>query len=206
VAVPSAVAKSTVTERSLASDSDTVNVASCVPASPSVTVTSSIETLGFTRTVSGAVEVTVPSVRLRPETVSEYSWSARAPSDGVTWTVAFALAPAPSVRVSVLADQPAGRPVIVKSKLSDASPVFITGNVSAFGSPGERCGTPWSRSYGSTSTPGPRTSKYARIVAAERPMARTATADEVPSFHPGLTERWGVEKSDGSNASTELPP
>ena len=72
----------------------------------------------------------------------------------------------------------------MKENVSVASPVFITGIEIVFPSSGvTSTGPPTSSVYGSTSTPGPRTSKYARIELSDRrlPIARTATFDPAPS-------------------------
>ena len=94
------------------------------------------------------------------------------------------------VSVCVVAVQPDGRLVSVKSNVSDASPVFMTGNVidSAVS-----IVTSVTVVDGSTSTPGPRTSKNTRTTSDVSPMARTATFDGVPSDQVRTMVRWGVE-------------
>ena len=110
--------------------------------------------------------------------------------------------------MTVEAVQPAGRPVNVKENVSVASPVFITGIEIVFPSSGVTfTGPPTSSVYGSTNTPGPRTSKYADQSSERRlPIARTATFDPDPSRHVRDIVRCGVLPSAGSHASMLLPP
>src|SRR3954452_1654102 len=120
--------------------------------------------------------------------------------------VAVPPAPAPSDFVSVVAVQPAGRPVAVKSNESLPSPVFMTGKVTEPASPSVTFGTDACCSaYVSTRTPGPRTSKYTRIGLPASGIARTATLEAAPSLHVLDMVRCKLVRSLGSQASPFEP-
>ena len=160
------------------------------------------------RTCSEQVDETDESVLLWPRTLI-VNVDSGAFASGVSTMFATSPAPAARVFVTVEAVHPAGRPVNVNENVSVASPVFITGIEIVFPSSGvTSTGPPTSSVYGSTSTPGPRTSKYARIELSERrlPIARTATFDPAPSRHVRDIVRCGVLPSAGSHASMLLPP
>src|SRR5262245_11587688 len=72
--------------------------------------------------------------------------------------------------------QSGGRFAASGTKVSHpASPVFVTGTLMLFEPPAVTLtGAAPSSGYGSMSTPGPRTSKYARMTSPLAPMARTA--------------------------------